>query len=438
MKKSFIGRIALAISFLMLLLPVLAGCQQGGEDTKQSQTIQEKRQETATTKQQSTPEEKVNIIFWHTYGDAEEPFFNENVLPKFKEKFPNIEVEAIRQEGGQYNQLIVTAFGTGQTPDVARIDLTNSAAYANQGGIISLDDMEGFAELKDQCLEGPLATNLFRGKYYGLPLDTNCKAAVVNMDVMEKLGFSEPPKTMEEFIEASKKNSPGKYTLNVSGTGDWDTYPYFWLFGGVLTDPGFTKATGYLDSPRSIAALEKMVELHKDNVFTIRDIDGTPDAWDGIKSGEYAMFFEGPWYFGSNPDHKEMNIYPALIPSYNGKSASVVGGENIAIFKDSKHPREAFEFIKFMLSEEIQLLMLQVGQIPVLKSVVESDVVKGNEIWSVYMKQLESADTRIPSPQNTAIAQYWGDAINNVFNGVATPEEALKQAAELIDAELAK
>ena len=91
-------------------------------------------------------------------------------------------------------------------------------------------------------------------------------------------------------------------------------YPYFWLFGGVLTDDGFTTASGYLDSDASIAAMQKIVELHDEKVLTIRDVDGSVDAWDGINS-EYAMFFEGPWYFGSYEDSLSKGITAATIPT---------------------------------------------------------------------------------------------------------------------------
>lgn len=438
MKRKLVKPAILLIALVMLLS--VSGCipvEKTGAEAQPS-AVQPQQGAESTPSSAEKTNKPVTITYWHTYGDAEEPFFNDTVLPLFQEKYPYISVESLRQEGGQYNQLIVAAFGTKQTPDAARIDLTNVAAYASQGGLLSLDEMEGFAELKAQCLDGPMATNLFRGKYYGLPLDTNCKAAVMNMDVMAKLGFTQAPATMEEFIEASRNSSAGKYTLNVSGTGDWDTYPYFWLFGGKLTDDGFTKATGYMDSPESIAALQTMIDLHDAKVFTIRDIDGTPDAWDGIQTGEYAMFFEGPWFFSSIPSYADKNIIPAPIPAYNGKSASVVGGEDIVIFKDSKNPEAAFEFIKFMLSEQVQMMMASKGQMPILKSAAEKDQIRNSPVYSAYQKQLESAQTRIPSPQNTTIGQIWSDCMMKALKGEATAEAALKEAAALIDAELVK
>ena len=377
-------------------------------------------------------QEPVTITFWHTYGDAETPVIDEVIIPMFEAANPDIKVEAVRQSG-DFNQMLVTALGTGVVPDVARVDITKTSAYAKLGGIVAMDELEGFDALKDAVLEAPLSTNLWNGHYYGLPLNTNCKAAVVNLNVLKELGFDEPPATMEEFVAACKEKAPGQYKLNVSGLGDWDLYPYFWLFGGKLTDEGFTTASGYLDSAESVAAINTMLELHEDGVFTIRDVDGTPDAWDGINS-EYAMFFEGPWA----PFNEEAGIVPALIPTWNGKSASVVGGENIVIFSGSQKQDAAFRFVTFMLSEEVQLELLKVGVIPTLKSCVDSEAVQADPKWSVYMKQLESAQSRIPTPQASTVEQLWQDAMTEIFIEGADVQSTLTNYAAEIDIELAK
>ena len=40
--------------------------------------------------------------------------------------------------------MIVTSFGTGMSPDVARVDIANIAAYAKQGGLAALSDYADF------------------------------------------------------------------------------------------------------------------------------------------------------------------------------------------------------------------------------------------------------------------------------------------------------
>lgn len=388
---------------------------------------------TGCKKKEKASDGQITITFWHTYGDAEEAQFLNVVMPLWEAAHPDIKVEAVRQDGGQFHEMIVTSFGTGMSPDVARVDIANIASYAKQGGLVALSDYEDFATLSANYLDAPLSTNLYQGKYYGLPLDTNCKAAVVNTNVLKEIGLEEVPETMEDFLAAAKDR--GTYSLNVSGVGDWDMYPYFWLFGGTLTDDGFTKATGYLDSEASIAAMKKLIELHDQKIFTIRDVDGSVDAWDGINS-EYAMFFEGPWYFGSYEDSEAKGIVAATIPTYEGRSASVVGGEDIAVFSTSKQKDAAYEFAKFMTSEEVQLAMLKSGQLPILKSLVQNEAVQSNPVWAVYMKQMESARARIPSPNNSAIQEIWSEMVTNIFVEGADVAEAMHDAAIRIDEQL--
>lgn len=390
-------------------------------------------QEQKTQQKDSDLDSTATITFWHTYGDSEEAQFLNEVLPLWKTVHPDIRINAVRQDSSQYHQMIVTSFGTGMSPDVARVDIANIAAYAKQGGLVALSDYADFNDIAGRYLDAPLATNLYKGKYYGLPLDTNCKAAVVNTKILRDIGLDEVPATMEEFIEAAKSRE--SYSLNVSGVGDWDMYPYFWLFGGKLTDERFTRATGYLDGDDSIKAMKKLVDLHEQKVFTIRDVDGTVDAWDGINS-EYAMFFEGPWYFGSYEDRAAIGIVAATIPTYKGRSASVVGGENIAVFSTSKNKEAAYEFAKFMTSEDVQLAMLKAGQLPILKSLVDSEAVKSNPVWSVYMKQMQSAKARIPSPNNSAIQEIWSEMVTDIFVGGFDIAAAMHAAAIKIDEQL--
>lgn len=373
-------------------------------------------------------DEGVTITYWHTHGDAESEILTDVVMPMWEEAHPDITVEVVRQDGSQYHEMIVISFGTGNGPDVARIDITNTASYAAEGGLVALEQYDDFDALKDTFLDGPLSTNLYKGSYYGLPLDTNCKVAVVNTLLLEsELGLTDVPETMEAFIEAARGR--GTHSLNVSGVGDWDLYPYFWLFGGVLTDEGYTQASGYLDSEESIEAIETMISLMDEDIFTIRDVDGTADAWAGIND-TYVMFFEGPW-FGFSED-----IIPATIPTYEGRSASVVGGENIAVFATSDEQDAAYEFAKFMTSEAVQLEMLKAGQLPVLKSLVTHEDVLEDAKWSVFMSQLESAQARIPSPNNEDIKTIWSNAMNNIFINGEDVRTELENAALLMDEEL--
>ncbi|MBN3490105.1 extracellular solute-binding protein [Acholeplasma equirhinis] len=370
-------------------------------------------------------EDPNTITFWHTYGDNEEAVLKDVVIPMWNELNPDIPIKPVRQDSGQFNEMLTLSFGTGAGPDVARIDIVQTAGFAELGGLVKLDDMSGFNTFKNTFLDGPLSTNYYQDGYYGVPLDTNAKAAVVNMTLLEsELELTELPATWEE-LEPLLDAREG-YSISVSGVGDWDSYPYFWLFGGELTNSTFTQASGYINSAESVAAINKIKDLRTKGILTIRDIDGTADAWAGIND-QYIMFFEGPWAPFND------NIKPALIPTYQGKSATVVGGENIVILETAKNKENAYEFVKFMTSEDVQLAMLTSGQIPVLKSLVNHEDVLSDPKWSVYMEQLESAHARIPSPNHSDISEVWSDAMLAIFLEGADVKTTLDAAAAELD-----
>jgi multiple sugar transport system substrate-binding protein len=90
------------------------------------------------------------------------------------------------------------------------------------------------------------------------------------------------------------------------------------------------------------------------------------------------------------------------------------------------------QWAAFLLGEESQKMMAEVGVIPTLASLANDPSMP--EYFGVFMEQLKTAQARVPHPK-------WGDmdgAINNAFQrmlrGEQTPQEALDQAAEEINA----
>ena len=158
MKKSVAKWIALLLSVVMIVM-CAAGCGKAQTQEPASDNTADAPAQTADTpaqadepEQADAPEqaEPVTITFWHTYGDSEEAQFLNVVMPLWETLHPEIKVEAVRQDSSQYHQMIVTSFGTGMSPDVARVDIANIAAYAKQGGLTALSDYPDFAEITKQ------------------------------------------------------------------------------------------------------------------------------------------------------------------------------------------------------------------------------------------------------------------------------------------------
>lgn len=416
-----------------LALAVMAGCSgSGSADSKPASND--------STPKAETPKEpeKVTITYWHTYNtdSTENKMLVETVIPAFQKKYPHITVKSVVQPYDGLHDSLVTAAASGTTPDLMRMDIIWTPEFAKLGALEALDGYEGFGALKDAVFPGPLATNVYKGKHYGLPLDTNTQVTVYNPDFLKEAGLSAPPKTFEEFKQYINafKGKDGKYGFALGGTYTWQMLPFFWTLGGKITSDDYTKASGYLNSDASVAALQQIYDLFKDGALAPSMIGSQPNTWDGYKGGQYGAVLEGPWFFAVMQNEMKGKMVGQPVPTAVGGSISVVGGENIVMFKSTKNKDAAWKFIQFALSDEAQVAMAKTGQMPVTKSASANPVMKEAGYYDAYITQLNTALPRTPHPAWTKIDKILGDAFESVFRDADTAKNALDKAAKEIDA----
>ncbi len=137
-----------------------------------------------------------------------------------------------------------------------------------QGVIKNVGTLPGFAAIKADTLPGPLATTyVATGEspgYYALPDDTNTQALFWNKTDFAAAGISGPPKTLSAmYADAAKLTNTAKqqYGLGVDGTDMWNMAPFVWSAGGSFTNKKYTTATGAMNSPKTIAAVQSLVSL---------------------------------------------------------------------------------------------------------------------------------------------------------------------------------
>lgn len=393
-------------------------------------------QQSATT----TDETKLKgeIEMWSTFTDIENKVLTDKIVPEFNKKYPDIKVKITPMPGGDdYKKQILQAAMSGTTPDLARTDIVDVAQYAKEDYLVAVDSMPGFDDLKKDLYEGPVSTNFYNGHYYGIPLDTNTKIAIYNKSMLTKAGLTEAPKTMDElekYAEAVKKDKV--MGIGIANIDTWGTMPYFLSLGGKVTDKTNTKASGFLNSPESVKALEKIVEWN-DKGYVAKSLLGGEGSWEGFNAGHYGMIDDGPWWFPANKDQKLVkdNVVFAPIPNGDGGSISIVGGEDTIVFKASKNQQQAAAFAKFLASDEAQTIFAtELGMMPVNKKTAEKPVVKDNAMTSVYMTQLASTWARTPSPKWSDISSAIRDSFELAVRKKATPQQALDDASKKVDA----
>ena len=107
-----------------------------------------------------------------------------------------------------------------------------------------------------------------------------------------------------------------------------------------------------------------------------------------------------------------------------------------SMFSTSKHKDLAYEFIQFIQRPENRTLIdVEVGGVPMTRKVTDHPYYKSGPIQN-YLKQMDLLRLTPKHPEWTKIQDGWGEAIQMVLSGAATPEKALNAAYDRLMREL--
>jgi len=389
-------------------------------------------------------EPAVTLRFWHTFSDQETVVFENEVVPLFEKDHPNIRIQAeFMPYTDQLKTTLTASVGTSDAPDLMRMDIVWVPEFAKLGILEPVDQLDGFDDVTQSVFPATLVTNLYKGRYYGVPMNTNTKVAIYHRALLEKAGLKDAPANMEQLVSAVRRlRAEGEevYGIAAKCCSAWDILPYFWTLGGQFTSPDDGRASGYLDSPESVAAIEKIRAWADEGIIGPSLLGESPDPWGGLEDGKYLMIDDGPWYFTLNTNFVETRIdvlkdtLPAPLPADIGGRRSVVGGENLVLIKGSRHPEEAWAFMRFMMTEEPQRLMAATGLIPTNSKAAASLDPANPPYLRAYLEQINQSLPRPPVPNWSRIEKVFSRYVEKIMRREMETESALKEAAREIDA----
>ncbi len=377
----------------------------------------------------TTPSESNELsgeITFSTWGSVQEKEVNEQIIALFEEKHPGVKVnlEYIPQE---YTTKIDTMFLGGNAPDVIYGHPRYFTRWASDGLLMDLTDK--FNQTPELLDDSIYKTNLYEAfKYNGKHFATvNGECSLVlyyNKDLFDSAGIEYPTNewTWSDLIAAAKQltifdenGHPQQFGISI---GSW--YPlvqaYQFSHGGRwyddMNDP--TKVT--FNSPETIEALQLMQDLiHK---YNVAPTSSNQDVLGGnFDTGKIAMDITGAWAVVYRSDIDSFNWDIAHIPlADNGAPRSVSRlYAGYAISKTTKNPDLAWEFAKFMQSEEAQNLLASTGLITVIhREISTSDEVLNFEgAPENHIVRVEATDYSI---HNDALLPNWEETLERYVN----------------------
>ncbi|MBM3380124.1 MAG: carbohydrate ABC transporter substrate-binding protein [Betaproteobacteria bacterium] len=302
---------------------------------------------------------QLRVLRWKRFVQGDEDVYMANVR-KFEEK-TGIKVRVDHEGWEDVRPKAAVAANVGSGPDI--ILSTNDDANLYPEKLVDCTDVATYLGKKYGGWY-PVCEQYLRPdgkKWIGVPFGAAGNALVYRDSQVKAAGFSSFPKDNDGFLQLMKalkdKGTPGGFALgNATGDGNSWTHWVVWSHGGAMID---TNNKVIINSPETIRALEYAKELYATFVpGTLSWLD--PNNNKAFLDGQISLTANGisVYYAAKNSQdpkvkelvsdiqHANMPIGPAGVPTEFNLFF------NQMIFKYSKYPKAAKEFIRFMMEEE--------------------------------------------------------------------------------------
>ncbi|WP_188431954.1 extracellular solute-binding protein [Kroppenstedtia guangzhouensis] len=145
------------------------------------------------------------ITFWHGTTDVEKDALEE-IVKRYNEKNPKKKVEAvyIAQQGEGQNEKLLAAIAGGHPPDVAYFDRFEIGSWAAQGSLTEITERVEKAGIDDDSYyDYAIDEARYKGKLYGLPMDSDARLLFYNKDHFKEVGLDpeKPQMFLMSFID---------------------------------------------------------------------------------------------------------------------------------------------------------------------------------------------------------------------------------------------
>ncbi|MDU4696180.1 MAG: ABC transporter substrate-binding protein [Paenibacillus sp.] len=344
---------------------------------------------------------KVKLTFWGDWGGEGQKQF-ETMVDAFNKSQDKIEVKYVLQQ--DMVTKFLTAATSGGAPDILFWDRWRTSLYAPKNVLRPIDDyMERDEVNKADFFEESLKELTNNDKLYGLPLTVDARALFYNKKMFADAGL-EAPTTWEELEQAAKTLTKWNGSkLETSGFSMADAglfNMYLQQAGGqMLGEDGKTN----FNNAQGKQVLEFWQRLlNEDKVYKVGFEQGLGEGTDAFVTGKVAMLYTGPWMMSTYNKYGKDLDYGIVPPPAgpNGDKGSVMGGFGLVIPQGSKHPDEAWEFIKWWTANKDNALLWAKTSLnlPGFKPALGDPFFTEDPLWKPFTETLEFAKTRPTHP----------------------------------------
>jgi multiple sugar transport system substrate-binding protein len=287
------------------------------------------------------------------------------LVAAWNEAEPDRQINLTYIEHSEMVPKLAQAIASGEVPDLMGLDLIYGPQFTSAGQLEDITDLIGSDPLLETASPGHIQVATWEDRLYGVPLYADVSVLFWNQTLFEEAGLdpAKPPTSLDEIYEYAKAiNDPDNgvygYYLpgNCAGCNIFTFGPLIWASGGKIEPANCEDEP--LVGDNIPAVLEWARKMHKEGL-----IDPAAQAETGATfaevfgSGKVGIMGTGNFNVvlakDQNPD---IDLGVTLLPGLeSGDVASFAGGDIVTVPKGSKRLTDAVDFMKFILSDEVQV-----------------------------------------------------------------------------------
>lgn len=394
---------------------------------------------------------KTTITWWHNSNNDPGKSYYEKVAADYEKSHPGVDIKVSAMQHEDMLTKLDAAFQSGDAPDV----------YMERGGGELADHVEAglTKDLSDDAadiissLGGNVAGWQVDGKTYALPFSMGVVGFWYNKSLFARAGITGTPTTMDElYADWAKLDAKGITPVSV-GAGDKWPAAHYWYYTALRECPQdvLTSAVKSLDFSddcfvKAGADVATIVAKKPFNAgFLSTPAQSGPTSASGLlATGKVAMELAGHWepgvMQGLTEDKqglgKDTGWFPfPSVPGGAGDPAAQLGGGD-AWAVSEKAPKQAVDFVKYLLSDQVQTGFAQ-NDMGLPTNPAATGAVKDPAL--AQLLKVRDSSPFIQLYFDTAFGASVGGAMNDEialeFAGKASPQDVVDATQKAADEE---
>jgi len=352
---------------------------------------------------------------------------------------PDIEVNLAFVAYEELHDKIAVAAASGSgTYDVILMDCIWPAEFAEAGWLFDVTERLTENDRND-IFPQVLTSVTYKDRLYGMPWLNDWQYFFYNKKILADAGAAAPT-LWPQVIELSKKlkeNGVVEYPI-IDAWGQAEAVVIQWLQYVYAMDGKLFDGSGdpILNKGKALDALTFMVNNMKEGLFNPACIESYYEEVRRVYSAGQAAFALNWTYMqnmANDPNESQIagNSVITVIPGFpdGRKSATCNGGMGLSIMNTCKNPDEAWKYISYLSSREVQK-KYSTSALPIWESLYDDPemIAQQPELVKVAKEQILYVIDRPQVPWYSQFSQLMGEELQAALTGAKTPEQAMNDA----------